>query len=148
MSSVRAVHHGAILPSRREARRVIETMAQHRLERGVNGLQIYLMCEIPNNVIQIGEFAKWFDGFSIGSNNLTQLTLGVDRDSDIVAFECDERDPGMQEMLQLAATGATAATSASAGRRRRTIRRSPGSCYDARSIRSVSIRRACCAPVH
>jgi len=64
------------------------------------------MCEIPNNVIQVDEFAKVFDGFSIGSNDLTQLTLGVDRDSDIVAFDFDERDPGMLEMLRLAVTGA------------------------------------------
>jgi pyruvate,water dikinase len=64
------------------------------------------MCEIPNNVIQIDAFAKVFDGFSIGSNDLTQLTLGVDRDSEIVAFDFDERDPGMLEMLRLAVTGA------------------------------------------
>ena len=63
------------------------------------------MCEIPNNVIQIDAFAELFDGFSIGSNDLTQLTLGVDRDSDIVAFDFDERDPGMLEMLQLAGAG-------------------------------------------
>ena len=66
------------------------------------------MCEIPNNVIQIDAFAKLFDGFSIGSNDLTQLTLGVDRDSEIVAFDFDERDPGMLEMLRLAVTGAQA----------------------------------------
>jgi pyruvate,water dikinase len=89
-----------------EARLVIETLAQHGLARGVNGLAIYVMCEIPNNVIQIDAFAQWFDGFSIGSNDLTQLTLGVDRDSDIVAFDFDERDPGMLEMLRLAVTGA------------------------------------------
>jgi pyruvate,water dikinase len=64
------------------------------------------MCEIPNNVIQIDAFAQQFDGFSIGSNDLTQLTLGVDRDSEIVAFDFDERDPGMLEMLRLAVTGA------------------------------------------
>jgi pyruvate,water dikinase len=64
------------------------------------------MCEIPNNVIQIDAFARLFDGFSIGSNDLTQLTLGVDRDSEIVAFDFDERDPGMLEMLRLAITGA------------------------------------------
>jgi len=89
-----------------EARQVIETMAQHGLKRGDNGLEIYVMCEIPNNVIQIDAFAQLFDGFSIGSNDLTQLTLGVDRDSDIVAFDFDERDPGMLEMLRLAVTGA------------------------------------------
>ncbi len=89
-----------------EARRVIDAMASHGLRRGQDGLEIYVMCEIPNNVIQIDAFAKLFDGFSIGSNDLTQLTLGVDRDSDIVAFDFDERDPGMLEMLRLAVTGA------------------------------------------
>jgi pyruvate, water dikinase len=89
-----------------EAKTVIETMAQHELRRGDKGLEIYVMCEIPNNVIQIDAFAELFDGFSIGSNDLTQLTLGVDRDSEIVAFDFDERDPGMLEMLRLAVTGA------------------------------------------
>ena len=89
-----------------EARRVIATLADHGLKRGENGLEIYVMCEIPNNVIRIDAFAELFDGFSIGSNDLTQLTLGVDRDSDIVAFDFDERDPGMLEMLRLAVTGA------------------------------------------
>ena len=88
-----------------EARRVIDTMAGHGLKRGENGLEIYVMCEIPNNVIRIDAFAKLFDGFSIGSNDLTQLTLGVDRDSEIVAFDFDERDPGMTEMLRLAVEG-------------------------------------------
>jgi hypothetical protein len=64
------------------------------------------MCEIPNNVILIDQFARLFDGFSIASNNLTQLTLGVDRDSDIVAFDVDERDPGMLQMFTMAVTGA------------------------------------------
>jgi pyruvate,water dikinase len=89
-----------------EARKVIEAMAACGLKRGENGLEIYVMCEIPNNVIQIDAFAELFDGFSIGSNDLTQLTLGVDRDSEIVAFDFDERDPGMMEMLRLAVTGA------------------------------------------
>jgi pyruvate,water dikinase len=89
-----------------EARNVIETMAHHGLTRGENGLEIFMMCEIPNNVILINQFAKLFDGFSIGSNDLTQLTLGVDRDSDIVAFDFDERDPGMLQMLSMAVTGA------------------------------------------
>jgi pyruvate, water dikinase len=89
-----------------EARKVIEAMAEHGLRRGQNGLEIFMMCEIPNNVILIDQFAKLFDGFSIGSNDLTQLTLGVDRDSEIVAFDFDERDPGMLEMLRLAVTGA------------------------------------------
>jgi pyruvate,water dikinase len=89
-----------------EARRVIDAMARHGLRRGEGGLEIYVMCEIPNNVIQIDAFAELFDGFSIGSNDLTQLTLGVDRDSEIVAFDFDERDPGMQEMFRLAIQGA------------------------------------------
>jgi len=89
-----------------EAERVIETMAAHGLKRGDNGLQVYMMCEIPNNVILIDRFAEHFDGFSIGSNDLTQLTLGVDRDSDIVAFEFDERDAGVREMIRLAVEGA------------------------------------------
>jgi pyruvate,water dikinase len=89
-----------------EGKRVIATMAANGLKRGENGLEIYVMCEIPNNVIQIDAFAQLFDGFSIGSNDLTQLTLGVDRDSDIVAFDFDERDPGMLEMLKMAVTGA------------------------------------------
>jgi pyruvate, water dikinase len=89
-----------------EAARVIEAMATHGLKRGVNGLEIYIMCEIPNNVIQIDAFAKLFDGFSIGSNDLTQLVLGVDRDSELVAFDFDERDPGVMEMLRLAVNGA------------------------------------------
>ena len=62
-------------------------MAQNGLKQGDNGLEIYVMCEIPNNVVQIDAFSRLFDGFSIGSNDLTQLTLGVDRDSEIVAFD-------------------------------------------------------------
>jgi pyruvate,water dikinase len=89
-----------------EGRRVIATMASNGLKRGDNGLEVYVMCEIPNNVIQIDAFSELFDGFSIGSNDLTQLTLGVDRDSDIVAFDFDERDPGMLEMFRQAVVGA------------------------------------------
>jgi pyruvate,water dikinase len=89
-----------------EAETVLQTMAQHGLARGEDGLEIFIMCEIPNNVIRIDAFAAMFDGFSIGSNDLTQLTLGVDRDSEIVAFDFDEQDPGMLEMLRLAVTGA------------------------------------------
>lgn len=89
-----------------EARRVIAALERHGLKRGENGLKLFVMCEIPNNVIRIDAFAELFDGFSIGSNDLTQLTLGVDRDSEIVAFDFDERDPGMIEMLRLAVTGA------------------------------------------
>jgi pyruvate,water dikinase len=89
-----------------EAKRVLDYMAQLGLTRGENGLEIYVMCEIPNNVIQIDAFSQYFDGFSIGSNDLTQLTLGVDRDSAIIAEDFDERDPGVKEMIRLAVEGA------------------------------------------
>jgi pyruvate,water dikinase len=89
-----------------EAERVIERMRELGLGRGQNGLEIYMMCEIPNNVLLIDEFAKSFDGFSIGSNDLTQLTLGVDRDSEIVSFDFDERDAGVKKMIRLAIEGA------------------------------------------
>jgi len=89
-----------------EGIKVLETMAANGLKRGDNGLEIYVMCEIPNNVILIDEFAKHFDGFSIGSNDLTQLTLGVDRDSEIVSFDFDERDPGVKQMIKMAVEGA------------------------------------------
>ena len=88
-----------------EAAKVIGKMAEFGLERGKNGLEIYVMCEIPNNVIQIDAFAKHFDGFSIGSNDLAQLVLGVDRDSAIVAFDYDERDVGVKEMIRLSVEG-------------------------------------------
>ncbi|WP_282410902.1 phosphoenolpyruvate synthase [Pseudomonas sp. PS02303] len=89
-----------------EGEKVLAAMASHGLKRGENGLEVYVMCEIPNNVILIDAFAKLFDGFSIGSNDLTQLTLGVDRDSEIVAFDFDERDPGVKQMIRLAVEGA------------------------------------------
>lgn len=89
-----------------EAAQVIAALEKNGLKRGENGLEVYVMCEIPNNVIQIDAFARLFDGFSIGSNDLTQLVLGVDRDSDMVSFEFDERDPGVLEMLRLAIEGA------------------------------------------
>ena len=89
-----------------ESKRVLAKMAECGLRQGKNGLKIYVMCEIPNNVIQVDEFAKLFDGFSIGSNDLTQLTLGVDRDSQIVAFDFDERDPGVKAFLKMAVEGA------------------------------------------
>jgi len=89
----------------KEGEQVLEKMAEYGLKRGENDLKIYVMCEIPNNVILIDAFAKLFDGFSIGSNDLTQLTLGVDRDSEKVAFDFDERDEGVKEMLRLAVEG-------------------------------------------
>jgi pyruvate, water dikinase len=88
-----------------EAEKVIDQMAELGLVRGENGLQIYAMCEIPNNVLLIDQFASTVDGFSIGSNDLTQLTLGVDRDSAIVAFDYDERDEGVKLMIRMAVEG-------------------------------------------
>ena len=89
-----------------EAEEVLAEMAKNGLKRGENGLEVYVMCEIPNNVILVDEFSKLFDGFSIGSNDLTQLTLGVDRDSEIVAHDFDERDPGVMKMISMAIQGA------------------------------------------
>ncbi|HEY9602461.1 MAG TPA: phosphoenolpyruvate synthase [Allocoleopsis sp.] len=85
-----------------EGRRVLAEMAKHGLERGVNELQVYVMCELPSNVIQADEFAEVFDGFSIGSNDLTQLTLGLDRDSALVAQVFDERNKGVTRMVRMA----------------------------------------------
>ncbi|WP_323844224.1 phosphoenolpyruvate synthase [Microbulbifer magnicolonia] len=89
-----------------EGEKVLQAMTEHGLRPGENGLEIYVMCEIPNNVVQIDAFSQLFDGISIGSNDLTQLVLGVDRDSDIVAFDFDERDPGVLEMIRQAVEGA------------------------------------------
>lgn len=89
-----------------EARQVLAVMESHGLKRGENGLEVYVMCEIPNNVLLIDEFSELFDGFSIGSNDLTQLTLGVDRDSAIVAESFDEQDPGMRKIFKMAIEGA------------------------------------------
>jgi pyruvate,water dikinase len=88
-----------------EARLVLDRMAELGLRRGEGGLEIYAMCEIPNNIVLVDRFAELFDGFSIGSNDLTQLTLGVDRDSELVAFDYDERDEGVKEMIRLAVEG-------------------------------------------
>jgi len=88
-----------------EGELVVKRMAELGLQRGQNGLEIYVMCEIPNNVVRIDAFSRVFDGFSIGSNDLTQLVLGVDRDSEIVAFDYDERDPGVLEMIRMAVEG-------------------------------------------
>ncbi|HET6424720.1 MAG TPA: putative PEP-binding protein, partial [Planctomycetaceae bacterium] len=82
-----------------EGRRVVAEMAKHGLIRGEDGLEIYVMCEIPSNVILADQFAEVFDGFSIGSNDLTQLLLGVDRDSEIVAHLFDERNPAVKSMI-------------------------------------------------
>jgi pyruvate,water dikinase len=82
-----------------EGRRVQAEMAKNGLVRGANGLEIYVMCEIPSNVVLADQFAEIFDGFSIGSNDLTQLTLGVDRDSEIVAHVFDERNEAVKTMI-------------------------------------------------
>jgi pyruvate,water dikinase len=84
-----------------EARRVLAELERNGLRRGSNGLEIYVMCEIPNNVILAAEFAQLFDGFSIGSNDLTQLTLGIDRDSELLAPLFDERDPGVKKLIAM-----------------------------------------------
>jgi pyruvate,water dikinase len=83
-----------------EGRKVLAEMEKHGLKRGENGLQVYVMCEIPNNVILAEQFSDVFDGFSIGSNDLTQLTLGLDRDSALVAHIFDERNEGVKEMVR------------------------------------------------
>ena len=82
-----------------EGKKVLAEMEKHGLKRGENGLEVYVMCEIPSNVILADEFSKIFDGFSIGSNDLTQLILGIDRDSEIVAPIFDERNPAVKTMI-------------------------------------------------
>lgn len=83
-----------------EADAVLDTMAAHGLKRGEDGLEVYVMCEVPSNVILADEFSKRFDGFSIGSNDLTQLTLGVDRDSARLAHLFDEENPAVKRMIE------------------------------------------------
>jgi len=85
-----------------EAKGVIELLAANGLKRGEDGLQVIMMCELPSNAVLADEFLEHFDGFSIGSNDMTQLTLGLDRDSALVAHEFDERDPAVKKMLELA----------------------------------------------
>ena len=83
-----------------EADLVLEAMSEHGLKRGQNGLEIFVMCEIPSNVISAEAFAERFDGFSIGSNDLTQLTLGIDRDSEALSELFNERDPAVMWMIE------------------------------------------------
>lgn len=85
-----------------EAREVIDVMAEFGLRKGENNLKIIMMCELPSNALLADEFLQYFDGFSIGSNDMTQLTLGLDRDSGLVAHRFDERDPAVKKMLGLA----------------------------------------------
>jgi pyruvate,water dikinase len=84
-----------------EGRKVLAEMEKHGLKRGENGLQVYVMCEIPSNVILADAFSQVFDGFSIGSNDLTQLTLGLDRDSSLVAHIFDERNQAVKQMVRM-----------------------------------------------
>lgn len=92
-----------------ECRKVIDLLAANGLKRGIGagadgkgGLRIVMMCELPSNVVLAEQFLEFFDGFSIGSNDLTQLTLGLDRDSGLVAGAFDERDPAVKSMLSTA----------------------------------------------
>ncbi|MFZ5511500.1 MAG: phosphoenolpyruvate synthase [Pseudomonadota bacterium] len=85
-----------------EAKGVVDLLAAHGLKRGENGLRLIMMCEIPSNALLAEEFLQYFDGFSIGSNDLTQLTLGLDRDSGLVAHAFDERDPAVKALLSMA----------------------------------------------
>ncbi|WP_440056379.1 phosphoenolpyruvate synthase (plasmid) [Pseudoalteromonas sp. T1lg65] len=85
-----------------EAAQVIELLDQHGLKRGENGLRVIMMCELPSNALLAEEFLEYFDGFSIGSNDLTQLTLGLDRDSGLIAHLFDERNPAIKKLLSMA----------------------------------------------
>ena len=85
-----------------EAQQVIELLAENGLRRGDNGLRIIMMCEIPSNAVLAKEFLEYFDGYSIGSNDMTQLTLGLDRDSELVAHLFDERNPAVKKLLSMA----------------------------------------------
>jgi pyruvate, water dikinase len=86
----------------KEAQQVIEILKANGLERGKNGLKLMMMCEIPSNAILADDFLQYFDGFSIGSNDMTQMTLALDRDSGLVMDSFDERDPAVKRMLSMA----------------------------------------------
>ena len=88
----------------KEARGVIGLLEENGLKRGENGLRVIMMCELPSNAVMADEFLEYFDGFSIGSNDMTQLTLGLDRDSGLVAQSFDERDPAVLKMMDMAIT--------------------------------------------
>jgi pyruvate,water dikinase len=85
-----------------EAAGVIKLLGENGLKRGENGLRVIMMCELPSNAVLAKEFLEYFDGFSIGSNDMTQLTLGLDRDSSLVAGSFDERNPAVKKMLSMA----------------------------------------------
>ena len=88
----------------KEAESVVNILKENGLERGKNGLRLIMMCELPSNAVLAKEFLEYFDGFSIGSNDMTQLTLGLDRDSALVAASFDERNPAVLAMLDMAIT--------------------------------------------
>jgi len=94
-----------------QAERVVNLLAEYGLKRGENGLRLIMMCEVPSNAVLAEEFLKFFDGFSIGSNDLTQLTLGLDRDSglELLAADFDERDPAVKALLKRAIEACLAA---------------------------------------
>lgn len=85
-----------------EASQVIDLLAEYGLKRGENGLRVIMMCELPSNALLADEFLEYFDGFSIGSNDMTQLTLGLDRDSGVIAHLFDERNPAVKKLLSMA----------------------------------------------
>ena len=120
-----------------EGRRVIAAMAANGLRQGEDGLEVYAMCEVPSNAVLAEEFLRVFDGFSIGSNDLTQLTLGLDRDSGTVAHLFDERNDAVRWLIAraIARRASWASRSASAARRRRTIRNSRHGWWSRESIR-------------
>ena len=91
-----------------EAAGVVALLAANGLKRGENGLRVIMMCELPSNAVLAEEFLHYFDGFSIGSNDMTQLTLGLDRDSGLVANSFDERNPAVKRMLEMAIAAARA----------------------------------------
>lgn len=91
-----------------EAQGVIDLLATHGLRRGENELEVIMMCELPSNAVNADAFLDHFDGFSIGSNDLTQLTLGLDRDSALVAGSFDERDPAVKSLIAMAITACLA----------------------------------------
>jgi pyruvate,water dikinase len=91
-----------------EARQVVSILKDNGLERGKNGLRLIMMCELPSNAVIASQFLEYFDGFSIGSNDMTQLTLGLDRDSALVAGTFDERNPAVLAMLEMAITACQA----------------------------------------
>ena len=92
-----------------EAQAVVDILRENGLERGKNDLRLIMMCELPSNAMLAAQFLEYFDGFSIGSNDMTQLTLGLDRDSALVAELFDERDPAVQGMLEMAISACNAA---------------------------------------